>query len=160
MALVGSGTVISERIFTFKVSLQRSCSALNKPVLFFFFFFEIGSETTTWRVFEISSMLSVNRDHRSRKAEFKCRLWPWQPVFSTKCKKRPRIDSRKNELHSCFTGEEQLVSVSKTPGHDFASVLPSIVFKAPFRRFFSTICCAMKIPFLRRVFHCDRSSGC
>ena len=41
--------VIFERIFTIKVSLERSCSALNEDV----FIFEIGSETTTWRVFEV-----------------------------------------------------------------------------------------------------------
>ena len=37
--------VISEWMFTTKVSLERSCSALNEDV----FIFEIGSETTTWQ---------------------------------------------------------------------------------------------------------------
>ena len=44
--------VLSERIFTIKVSLERSCSALNEDV----FIFEIGSETT-WRVFEVRTWL-------------------------------------------------------------------------------------------------------
>ena len=55
-------------------------------------------------------------------------LLPWQlVVLSTKCKisikKPPRIESRKNELRSCSTAEEQLVSALKAPIPDFASVM-------------------------------------
>ena len=45
--------VISEWMFTTKVSLERSCSALNEDV----FIFEIGSETTTWQDFEVWTRL-------------------------------------------------------------------------------------------------------
>ena len=74
--------------------------------------------------FELGSLPSIDRDRRSRGAEFRRRLLPWQlVVLSTKCKKPPRIDSRKNELRSCSTAEEQLVSALKAPRPDFASVL-------------------------------------
>ena len=114
--------VISERIFKIKVLLERSCSALNENA------FILKSVQKRRRgecsKFELGSLPSINRDRRSRSAEFRCRLLPWQlVVLSRKCKKPPQIDSRKNQLRSCSTAEEQLFSGLKTPRHDFASVL-------------------------------------
>ena len=115
--------VMSERIFIIKVPLERSCSALNVYV-----FFILKSVKKRRRdecsKFELGSLPLIDRDRRSRGAKFRHRLLPWQlVVFSTKCKKPSWIDSRKNELRSWSTAKEQLVSVLKTPRHDFASAL-------------------------------------
>ena len=152
--------VISERIFTIKVSLERSCSVLNEDV----FILKTVQKRRRGKTskFELGSLPSIDRDRCSRGAEFRRRLLPWQlVVLSTKCKKPPRIGSRKNELRSCSTGEEQLVSALKAPRPDFASVF--VMYPWYLRCFFVAvfaICCAMKRPFQRWVFHYDRVGGC
>ena len=91
------------------------------------FIFEIGSETTTWRVFEVRTrpvaLDWLQSPQPQRWVQASAVAMATRSVFDEVQKAAANRFEKEHELRSCSTAEEQLVSALKTPRHDFASVL-------------------------------------
>ena len=125
-------------------------------------FFEISLERTMWRVLEVRSQLVAL--NRSRSPQL--RRWISGAICCRGNSLCFRRSARKaairfhNQVRSSSTAEEQLVSALKAPTHDFASVLSYTRHIVDAFSLLFAICCAMKRPFQRWVFHYGGISGC
>ena len=122
--------IISQRIFTNKISLERSLHYLNVDTLFS----KIGQEIMTLQLFEVTQLIDFGHDRSTnvtRSHGFAhCIPMVTQDVLECIQQMTARIqavDQRKNELHSCSTDQERLVFLFQFSEPDFLHSGPCIL---------------------------------